>query len=38
MPEKDNLKTNLNMEDITDSDYNHAEKVCKVFEIKEFIN
>ena len=25
--------SNLNMEDIIDSDYNHAERVCKDFEI-----
>ena len=27
-------ESNLNMKDITDLEYNHGEKVCKDFEIK----
>ena len=33
-PEKDELYSNLNMKDITDSDYINAKRVCKDFEIK----
>ena len=31
---KEEFYSNLNMEDITDSDYMQAERVCKDFEIK----
>ena len=34
LPEKEELYSNLNMEDITDADSMHAIRVCKVFEIK----
>ena len=34
LPEKEELYSNLNMEDITDTDYMHAKRVCKDFEIK----
>ena len=34
LPEKEEFYSNLNMEDITDADYMHAKRVCKVFEIK----
>ena len=34
IPEKENVYSNLNLEDITDIDYRHAERVCKDFEIK----
>ena len=33
-PEKDELYSNLNMKDITDSDYINAKRVCKDFEVK----
>ena len=33
-PEKEEIYSNLNMEDITDADYKQAKKVCKDFEIK----
>ena len=33
-PEKEEFYSNLNMEYITDTDYMHAERVCKDFEIK----
>ena len=33
-PRKEDFYSNLNMEDIKDSDYNHAKRVCKKFEIK----
>ena len=29
LPEKEELYSNLNMEDITDADYMHAKRVCK---------
>ena len=32
--ETSNNYIHLNMEDITDTDYAHAKKVCKNFEIK----
>ena len=32
--EKEDFYSHLNMEDITDTDYTHAERVCKDFEIK----
>ena len=28
LPEKEDFYSNLNMEDITDTDYTHAKKVC----------
>ena len=34
LPEKEELYSNLNMEDITDEVYIHAKKVCKDFKIK----
>ena len=34
LPKKEDFYSNLNMEDIIDSDYNHAQRVCKDFEIK----
>ena len=34
LPEKEEFYSNLNMKDITDSDYLHLKRVCKVFEIK----
>ena len=34
LPEKEDFYSYLNMEDCTDSDYTHAERVCKDFEIK----
>ena len=34
LPEKEEIYSNLNMEDITDADYKQAKKVCKDFEIK----
>ena len=33
-PEKEEFYSNLHMEDITDTDYMHAKRVCKGFEIK----
>ena len=35
LPEKEEFYSNLNMEDITDADYMHAERVCKAFQIKD---
>ena len=35
LPEKKDLYSNLNMEDINDADYAHAKGVCKNFEIKQ---
>ena len=35
LPEKKiSIVTDLNMEDITDADYAHAQRVCKSLEIK----
>ena len=34
LSEKEDFYSNLNMEDITDADYVHAEGVCKDFEMK----
>ena len=31
---KEEFYSNLNIEDITNSDYMHAKKLCKYFEIK----
>ena len=34
LPEKEDLYSHLNMEDITDADYVHTKKMCKELEIK----
>ena len=34
LPEKEDFYSHLNMEDITDADYAHANRVCKNFEKK----
>ena len=34
MPKKEDFYSSLNMEDITDADYKHSEKVWKDFKIK----
>ena len=34
LPEKEEVYSNLNMEDITDADYMHVKRICKDFEIK----
>ena len=34
LSKKEDFYSNLNMEDITDSEYNHAKKIRKDFEIK----
>ena len=34
LPQKEEFHRNLNMEVVTDSDYMHAKRVCKDFEIK----
>ena len=34
LPEKEDFQSHLNMDDITDSDYTHAKRACKHFEIK----
>ena len=36
LPEKEELQSNLNMEDITYADYMHAKRVSKDFERKNF--
>ena len=36
LPEKEDFYSHLNMEDITDADYEHTKRVCKDFEIKIF--
>ena len=36
LPEKEELYSNLNIEDITDADYVYVKRVCKDFEIKTF--
>ena len=36
LPEKEEFYSNLNMEDITDADYMHAERVCTDFQRKKF--
>ena len=36
LPSKEAFYSNLNLEDIRDEDYAHAQKVCDVFEIKKF--
>ena len=35
LPEKEEFYSNLNMEDIADSEYMHAKRVYKDFEIKD---
>ena len=34
LPEKEEFSSNLNMENITDADFMHIERACKVFEMK----
>ena len=34
LPEKEDLLSHLNIEDITDADYAHAKRVCQDFETK----
>ena len=34
LPEKKEFYSNLNIDNITDADYMHAKRVCKVFQIK----
>ena len=34
LPKKEDFYSHLNMKDITDSDYAHAKRVCKVCEIE----
>ena len=34
LPKKEEFYGTLNMEDLTDLDYNHVKRVCKDFEIK----
>ena len=34
LPEKERFYSNLNMEDIADTDYMQAKRICKDFEIK----
>ena len=34
LPEKEEFYSNLNMKDITNSDYNHAKRICNYFTIK----
>ena len=34
LPEKENFYSNLNMQEITVSDYMHRKSVCRDFEIK----
>ena len=34
LPEKEDLCSHVNMEDITDADYTHVKRVCKDFELK----
>ena len=35
LPDKEDFYSHLNMEDITDANYTHGERVCKDFEIKD---
>ena len=37
LPEKGDFCSHLNMENITDANYMHAEKACKDFEIKNLV-
>ena len=34
LPEKEAFYSHVNMEDITDADYTHAKRVCKISKIK----
>ena len=34
LPEKGNVYSHLNTEDITDADYKYVKRVCKMFQIK----
>ena len=34
LPEKEDLYSHLNMEDITEADYAHSKSVCKDFDVK----
>ena len=34
LPEKEDFKCHLNMEDITDADYSHAKRVCNDFKTR----
>ena len=34
LPEKEEFYSNFNMEDVADTDYMHAKRVCKDFGIK----
>ena len=34
LPDKENFYSNLNLENISDKDYRHAQKIWEVFEIK----
>ena len=36
LPEKEDFYSHLNMENIADTDYAHAKRVCNNFEIKKF--
>ena len=38
LPVKGEFYNNLNMKDVTYSDYNHAKRICKDFEISKFRN
>ena len=37
LPPKEVFHSNLNLEDISDEDYEHAQKVWEVFEIKDLV-
>ena len=37
LPEIEDFYSHLNMEDITDTDYELAKRVCKDFEIKDLV-
>ena len=37
-PEKEELYSKLNLEDITDADYMYPKRICKDFEIKNWGN
>ena len=37
LPEKEEFYSQLNMEDITDADYAHGQRVCKDFKIKHVV-